>query len=55
MPMLDYKCPGGHQFEQIVSRYEDEVTCKECGQIAQPFMPSGSRKNVRFLFNFMES
>jgi len=56
MPMYDYKCPEcGHQFEQIVAKYDTEakVPCPKCGAPSDFQIPTGSRNKVKFLFNYM--
>jgi putative FmdB family regulatory protein len=35
MPIYEYTCECGHQFEDLVRNAEEEVACPECGQIAE--------------------
>ena len=35
MPLYDYVCDCGHQFEDIVRDADEEVACPECGQVAE--------------------
>lgn len=35
MPIFDYTCAHcEHEFERMVKKYDDEVECPECGEIA---------------------
>jgi putative FmdB family regulatory protein len=45
MPTYEYRCPEGHQFEHFfrtISSAEGEMTCPECGKVAQRRMSGGS-------------
>ena len=36
MPILQYRCPScGKEFEEIVQRYDEKVTCPDCGRQAE--------------------
>ena len=36
MPILQYKCRKcGREFEELVKKYDNEVHCPDCGEIAQ--------------------
>ncbi len=36
MPILQYKCPNcGKQFEELVKKFDDGVTCPDCGNRAE--------------------
>jgi putative FmdB family regulatory protein len=35
MPLYDYICECGHQFEDIVGKPEEKVPCPKCNQIAE--------------------
>ena len=36
MPVLQYKCRKcGREFEELVKKYDNEVRCPDCGEIAQ--------------------
>ncbi len=36
MPILEYKCPHcGKKFEELVKRYDEEVTCPVCKHRAE--------------------
>lgn len=38
MPIFEYRCEEGHQFEKLVPSSQDEnepVPCKECGEEAK--------------------
>lgn len=40
MPMADFRCPAGHEFEAFLHSSEsatDEMTCRECGETAERF------------------
>ena len=33
MPFLQYKCTAcGKKFEELVAKYDDEVSCPDCGE-----------------------
>lgn len=35
MPLFDYVCPKcGHKFEKLVAKYDQEVVCPKCNNIA---------------------
>jgi uncharacterized Zn finger protein len=57
MPMHDFQCPNGHEFERIVLKYDlDQTTeCSECGEQAKIFIPMRKQSNVRLQINWMES
>ena len=36
MALLQYKCPAcGKKFEELVKRFDEQVLCPECKQIAE--------------------
>ena len=45
MPTYEYRCPAGHDFEKFYRKISDapaEVTCPECGAIAERRMSAGA-------------
>jgi putative FmdB family regulatory protein len=45
MPAYEYRCPEGHDFERFfrtISAAESQVTCPECGKIAERRMSAGA-------------
>ena len=33
MPVLQYRCPScGKEFEELVKKYDEKVTCPDCGR-----------------------
>ncbi len=36
MPLLQYRCPScGKEFEELVNKFDDKVTCPSCGTQAE--------------------
>ncbi len=36
MPVLQYRCPScGKEFEELVKKYDEKVTCPDCGTAAE--------------------
>lgn len=45
MPTYEYRCPEGHDFERFFRKISDapaEVSCPECGKIAERRMSAGA-------------
>lgn len=55
MPCYQYLCECGNEFDKIVPTYDTEATaeCPKCGKAAAFDLPNGSRRRVKFLFNYM--
>jgi len=46
MPLYDYRCPNGHDFEALVAR-DETPACPECGD------PNPKRLPSTFTFNLV--
>lgn len=38
MPLFDFRCPEGHEFEKLIASGAAKVECPKCGAIAEKLL-----------------